>query len=91
MLSKSAGEKLIWTRVPKNISITAVGLIPGPDVPIAIGTVAWDGSKFAGGTIQQVFTPDASQSESIDDGSGHTIRSPNFQDEDLGASFGACN
>jgi len=76
---------------PENIAITAVGLIPGPDVPIAIGTVAWDGSNFAGGIVQQVFTPDALQSENIDDGSSHTIRSPNFQDEDLCASYGACN
>jgi RHS repeat-associated protein len=86
-----AAVSIINDPKPANIAITGVGLIPGPDVPIAIGTVAWDGSKFAGNTIQQVFTPDASQSDYINDGSGRTIRSPDFQNEDLCASYGACN
>jgi hypothetical protein len=50
----------------KNLTLTGLGLIPGPDVPIAVGTAGYDGSVFAGGVITQVFTPDASQSDTVD-------------------------
>jgi RHS repeat-associated protein len=57
----------IWNEpTPQNIAITALGVIPGPDVPVGIYSVAQDGSKFAtDNVIVPVFTPDASQSDTI--------------------------
>jgi RHS repeat-associated protein len=65
----------------QNLIITGLGLVPGLDVPTAFGSAAWDGSKFVGNqVIIPVFTPDALQSDKIDDGNGHLIQSPNSID-----------
>ena len=71
---------------PTNIVITGAGLIPGPDVPIAIGTIAWDFSNGAASLINQVFTPDTP--EKIEDGSGHMVPNPAFQEQNICQDLG---
>jgi hypothetical protein len=57
------------------LSITVPLVIPGTDVPIAAGFAAYSGSKFAGDTLTIVFTPDASQSDTIN-ANGVTVQNP---------------
>jgi hypothetical protein len=77
---------------PQNLVISGLGLVPGLDVPIAFGSVAWDGSKFvADQIIIPVFTPDASQAEKIDDGYGHLIPNPAMTEDDVCQAYSACN
>lgn len=71
---------------PANIGITALGLVPGPDVPITIGTAAWDFSNGAGSLMNQVFTPRTP--ENIDDGNGHLIPNPAFQEQNMCQDLG---
>jgi RHS repeat-associated protein len=62
--------------------------IEGSDLPIAFGFAAYDGSKFAARTITQVFTPERLQSDTIDDGLGHTLQAPQAAfDTDGGLSY----
>jgi len=62
----SAGTSLLNDPSPANGAITVLGLIPGPDVPIAIGTAAYDGSQFAAGVITSVVTA-PSQANAVDE------------------------
>ncbi len=64
----------------KNIAITGIGLIPGPDVPIAFGSAAIDGSNFV---TNQILAPmfNAAPTQNIDDGNGHMIPNPALRDE----------
>ena len=53
---------------PLNVSLNGLSTtiplaIPGADVPIAVGFAGYSGSKFAADTLTNVFTPDASQSD----------------------------
>ncbi len=51
--------------------------IPETGIPLAVYGVAEDGSDFvANEVIIPVFTPDASQSDTIDNGNGVTIPNP---------------
>lgn len=62
---------------PQNIALTGIGLIPGPDVPVAIYSVAQDGSEFiADYAINPVFKPDALQSDTIVGDGGVTLPDP---------------
>ena len=71
---------------PENIGMTggttlACYAFPVLDVPVAYGTAVYAGSTFvADQVIIPVFTPDASQADTIDDGYGHTITAPNAVD-----------
>lgn len=67
---------------PSNVALNAAStLIPlaveGSEFPIAYGLALYNGSKFAGQVMTDVFTPDALQSDTIPDGNGHLITSPN--------------
>ncbi|WP_420239028.1 hypothetical protein ACOBR2_05415 [Telmatobacter bradus] len=56
-------------------------LVPETGVPLAIYGAAEDGSGFvANHVIIPVFTPDASQARTIDDGNGHSIPNPAMMD-----------
>jgi hypothetical protein len=52
-------------------------IVEGSDLPLAYGFALYDGSKFAGQVMTGVFTPDELQSDTIPDGNGHLIPSPN--------------
>jgi hypothetical protein len=49
--------------------------IEGSDLPLAYGFAVYDGSQFAGHTLTTVFTPDASQSDTIN-ANGITVQDP---------------
>ena len=56
-------------------------LVPETGVPLAIYGAAEDGSGFvANRVIIPVFTPDASQAKTINDGNGHSIPNPAMMD-----------
>ena len=64
---------------PKNALVTGAStvipmIVEGSDVPIAFGSAAYNGSRFAGQVMTDVFTPDALQSDTIPDGNGHVVR-----------------
>jgi hypothetical protein len=63
---------------PKNIIMNGLPwAVPELRVPFAFGGAAWAGSKFVSHqVIDKVFVPDASQSDTIPDGNGHNIPSP---------------
>ena len=63
---------------PKNIIMNGLPwAVPELRVPFAFGGAAWDASKFVSDqVIDKVFVPDASQSDTIPDGTGHNIPSP---------------
>lgn len=64
---------------PENIGINALGLIPGLDVPIALGSAAWDGSKFAANQVViPVFTPNTPQNITVN---GVSIPNPVLMDD----------
>ena len=59
----SAAANLANDHSLKNLVLTGLGLIPGPDVPLAFGSAAVDVSRFAANQVMiPVFTPDALQS-----------------------------
>jgi RHS repeat-associated protein len=63
---------------PENLIMTGVGLIPGPDVPIAIGTAAYDGSQFITNQIlAPVFNAAPTQNINVDVGNGNLLTIPN--------------
>jgi hypothetical protein len=55
-----------------------IGLIPGPDVPLAFGTVAYDGADIA---TNQVWAPMLNAAEpqntNVDVGNGNLLSIPN--------------
>lgn len=63
---------------PKNIAMTGIPLlVEDAAVPLAVFGVAQDASDFvANEVVIPVFTPDALQSDKIDDGNGHTVPAP---------------
>jgi len=77
----SAAISVLTDPSPSNIAINVLGLIPGPDVPISFGTAAYDGSQIAGQVMTDVFTPDASQGDYINNGNGLTIPNPDRFDQ----------
>jgi RHS repeat-associated protein len=70
---------LATDRSPKNIVTNVLPLFfPDTGLPLAIYGVAEDASGFvANQVLIPVFTPDALQSDMIDDGNGHLVQSPN--------------
>src|SRR6202012_1194968 len=56
-------------------------LVPETGIPLAAYGAAEDGSAFvANHIVKPVFTPDALQSDTMNDGNGHTIAAPNAFD-----------
>jgi hypothetical protein len=77
---------------PKNVALNAAStltpyVVEGLDFPIAIGSAAWDWSNGAAGVMNEVFTPDALQSDTIPTGNGTTAQSPQAL-FDSGQAFG---
>jgi RHS repeat-associated protein len=75
-----AAVSLLNDPSPQNLALTALGFVPGPDVPLAFFSAAWDGSKFGASIINSVFVPDASQSDKMVDDYGHAVPNPNSVD-----------
>ena len=82
----SAAVSIYNDRSPQNVALTGGSILiplafPETAVPIGVCSVGYDGSNFvANQIIILVFTPDASQSDTINDGYGHTITAPNAVD-----------
>jgi hypothetical protein len=74
---------------PTNIAMTVIPLfVEEATVPLAVIGVAKDGSDFvANQVIIPVFTPDALQSDTIEDGNGILLPAPNAV-FDSGQAFG---
>ena len=62
----SAGISVMNDPSLANGAVAVLGVIPGPDVPIAVGTAAIDGSQFAAGVITKVLSS-GSQSNTFDE------------------------
>jgi RHS repeat-associated protein len=63
---------------PQNIVVNVLGLLPGPDVPIAFGSAAYDGSQFVTNQIlAPVFNAAPTQNINVDVGNGNLLTIPN--------------
>ena len=64
---------------PLNLAINGLGMVPGLDVPVAVGSAAYDGSNFV---TNQVLAPvfNAAPPQMIDNGNGQLVPNPALMD-----------